>query len=614
MKTTSHNSLTRLFQVLFTLFSLCIAIPALAEEPQLSISEARPETVTAHKPVSTKNTFEFTTDNNNQNRPLPREDVIPRKTAVRTGVSPAAPTFNNTNYNTPSYGTPTYDAPTSAPLGNSKPVDPQAEISGRFSDSKMLNFLSRTNMQQLASVYIEASQMIDSRHVSPASYQQRVQGAIQDVINALQNETFLRANGANVRPDQIQTVQNELWSMVQNQPPQTANEAVGIMQFAANLVNSRLGVRREAVALEFLNGTIDSLDKYSAFLPEAAGYDAGAELELTRTAGLEENIVGVGIELQQHDLGVELVGVIENSPASELGLREGDIIIAVDGQSMAGQNLNAIADRIGGRQGSTVTVDILRDGKKYRGTMVRRAVYVGSVSGTKMVDDQNKIGYVKLKQFSESSAEDLEKALWTLHRQGMKGLILDLRGNPGGLLDESIDVANLFLPGGTIVSTKGRNTSDNTSESASYDKTWATPMVVLVDENSASASEILAAAIQENQRGVVVGRNSYGKGTVQTHFPMRTVPAILKLTTAKFYSPNGREMADSGVRPDVPVQQTSTGYRGVQNDADIQTGIQVMLQGTPSDLVARSSQNRRQTGQSLQAPSFPQLPMSIFNN
>src|SRR5690606_1014813 len=145
----------------------------------------------------------------------------------------------------------------------------------------------------------------------------------------------------------------------------------------------------------------------------------------------------------------------------------------------------------------------------------------------------------------------------------------DLRGNPGGLLDVCVDVSDMFLPRGTIVSTRGRNASDNSTEVATGPKTWSVPLVVLIDENSASASEIFAAAIQENARGVIVGRNSYGKGTVQTHFPMNTVSAILKMTTAKFYSPNGREMAGAGVTPDDPVNMPE-GSRLSNDDADVQ--------------------------------------------
>lgn len=485
--------------------------------------------------------------------PLAREDVIPIKTVAGSTTSPADLS--------------------------------QAKIGSRATDSKMQSFLSRTSLQQLVAVYREASQMIDQRHVSPPSYEERSRGAVQDVITALGNEHFLRANGVSASSQNLQSVRSQLQQLAANQPARDMNSAIALMQTTADVVNRGTGIRREAVALEFLNGTLDSLDKYSAFMPEASGSRSGAMIDLVQTAALDENLVGIGVELQGHAQGVEIVGVIENGPAAELGLQEGDIIVAIDQQNMAGKTLNEIADKISGRVGTPVTLEILRNGQKYRGTVTRRSFYVSSVTGTKMIDPATGTGYIRLKQFSESSAKDLEKALFTLHNQGMKSLVFDLRGNPGGLLDVCVQISDMFLPRGTIVSTKGRNASDNTMEVATQPKTWSVPLVVLVDDNSASASEIFAAAIQENHRGVIVGRTSYGKGTVQTHFPMNSVPAILKLTTAKFYSPNGREMAGAGVTPDVPVAVVE-GARNTNNDNDVQTARQIISNGVPGQMVA----------------------------
>ncbi|WP_437228836.1 S41 family peptidase [Planctomicrobium sp. SH661] len=499
--------------------------------------------------------------------PLAREDVIPLKTAITGGnVAPEADLS-------------------------------QAKISSRATDAKMQGFLARTSLQQLASVYRELSQMVDQRHVDPPAYETRTRNAVQGVINALNNQHFLQVNRANVSAQSIQSVQSQLMQMVQAQPARDVNGAVAMMQNTAEIVNRGTGIRREAVGLEFLNSTMDSLDKYSAFLPETAGATPGAMIDLVQTAGLDENLVGIGVELKGHAQGVELVGVIENSPAAQLGLQEGDLIVAVNGQNMAGKTLNEVADKLAGSAGTSVTLEILRNGQRFRGTATRRSFYVSSVTGTKMIDTVNGTGYIRLKQFSESSAEDLEKALFTLHNQGMKSLIFDLRGNPGGLLDECVDISDMFLPRGTIVSTKGRNASDNTVETATQPKTWSVPLVVLVDDNSASASEIFAAAIQENQRGVIVGRTSYGKGTVQTHFPMKSVSAILKLTTAKFYSPNGREMAGSGVTPDVAVAAVE-GSRISNNDNDVQTARQVFANGVPSQMVAVLS------GKAVTAPTY----------
>jgi carboxyl-terminal processing protease len=159
----------------------------------------------------------------------------------------------------------------------------------------------------------------------------------------------------------------------------------------------------------------------------------------------------------------------------------------------------------------------------------------------------------------------VDQALNSLYTGGMKSLIIDLRGNPGGLLTTCVEISDRFLACGTIVSTKGRLGGDNMLETATYAKTWNVPMVVLVDGDSASASEIFAAAIQENERGVVVGTKSYGKGSVQTHFPLNAIGGDLRLTTALFYSPTGRKMAGQGVTPDVEINDRD----GVANGDEV---------------------------------------------
>jgi carboxyl-terminal processing protease len=161
--------------------------------------------------------------------------------------------------------------------------------------------------------------------------------------------------------------------------------------------------------------------------------------------------------------------------------------------------------------------------------------------------------YLSLSRFSAGSTAELDAALESLYSRGMKSLVLDLRGNPGGLLTTCVEIADRFLPVGTIVSTRGRLPGDNMTEKATFARTWSMPLVVLIDGDSASASEIFAAAIQENRRGVVVGVKSYGKGSVQTHFPLSSMSGDLRITTALFYSPNGRKMAGAGVSPDVEV-------------------------------------------------------------
>ena len=608
MKNSIHNSIRSITHLYIALFLMTLLLlssgangaDAASVDAHVVRRQTNTQTMTAQAVTST-------VFSNDHSTPLAREDVTHLKTAVVPGRVRLSP-----SHSSPTAPRPQYQNGNSGQSGNSvlpltPPANPQVspappeesseekiqrEITSRFSDPKMLSFMSRTSMQELTSLYHEASRMIDARHVSPIGYEARVENAVRNIVAALDNATFLKATGAVSQSATIQQTQNELLQAVRYQPARSATDAVGMMQWTANLLNKRLGVRQEAVALEFFNGMVDSLDKYSAFMPVASGYSPGAGLKPVRTAGLEERIVGIGVEMESHAQGAIIVGIVDNSPASELKLQEGDLIVAVNRESVRGLDLNTLAGKLGGPSGRKITLDIDRNGQLFRGSLTRRSIYVSSVTGTKMIDVRNKVGYVRLKQFSASSRKDLEAAMWKLYRQGMKSLVLDLRGNPGGLLDQAIEVSNLYVPHGTIVSTKGRNLSDNTSETATYEKTWSTPLVVLVDDNSASASEILAAAIQENGRGVVVGRRSYGKGTVQTHFPLQTVSGQLKLTTAKFYSPQGREMAGSGVTPDIIVNQQTTGYRGTDSDSDIDAALATIAQGRPGLLAEQASQRR----------------------
>ena len=479
----------------------------------------------------------------------------------------------------------------------------QLRISSRYQDPKMLSVLSSTNMRQMSALFLEVSRTIDARHVSPTSYEVRTAAALEGLLRALENPEFLKVAGASGSDADLQQATASLTEMINQQPARSAEEAVGVMQWAADTLNQQLGIRQEIVALEFVNATLDSLDKYSSFMPNKVGNAPSAQAN-SATASLEERIVGVGIEMKTHAQGALLMGTVEGGSAAEAGLKRGDVLIRIGKRPLTGMSLNQIAELVSGPAGSTVDIQIDRAGKKYGATLERRSVYVGSVAGATLVDATRKVGYVKLKQFSESSAEDLEKAMWKLYNAGMNSLVLDLRGNPGGLLTESIEVSDLFLPSGVIVSTKGRNASDNTTETAKRAKTWNLPLVVLVDENSASASEIFAAAIQENGRGVVVGRHSYGKGTVQTHFPLTTVSGVLKLTTAKFYSPTGREMAGAGVTPDYVVKNANEETAAsLAEDHDLQTAFEALETGLPQQLAKAAGQGKKLSTKRVSAPA-----------
>lgn len=503
--------------------------------------------------------------------------VAIRPTGIAAPPATAPANFNDSGYSNNLYRPDLLHGPPTTPANPAD--DHQNKITGRYQDSRMLGFLQSTNMNQLASLFSETNQMIDARHVSPPSYEDRSRAAINGLVEALNNPAFLQVAGDR-SGGQTGALQSELTQLANN-PAHNANDSVGLMQYVAQLSSQRAGLRQEAVALEFINETIDSLDKYSGLIPAKTGAAPGASLE--------EQVVGIGVELKKHESGALINDIIPNSPASEGGLQKGDVIMGINNQNTAGMSLDQVANLIGGPSGSTVTLMLNRNGGQGSVTLRRRSVYVSSVNGAQMLS--NDVGYVRLKQFSESAKADLEKNMLTLYQQGMRSLVLDLRGNPGGLLDQAIDISDLFLPSGHIVETRGRNSEDNSDATANWDRTWSTPVVLLVDGDSASASEIFAAAIQENGRGVIVGRKTYGKGTVQTHFPLRTISGELKLTTAKFYSPTGREMAGAGVTPDYTVNVGAQPYNGpLTSDPDVTAALQLIQNGTAAQLASTAGQ------------------------
>ncbi|WP_237226699.1 S41 family peptidase [Rubinisphaera sp. JC750] len=449
-------------------------------------------------------------------------------------------------------------------------------ISYRANDAKLQTFLKTTNDSQLRSLFLEISNLVDSRHVTPNSYEDRTKHALNHIAAALENPEWLKANGVTASPETLEQARKELRDMATRYTAKSAQEAAQAMSWSMYQLAGGVGINPAAIGMEFIHGNVDSLDKYSAFNPNVQVSAPRADLKS------REELVGIGVEMKKHEEGVFVVRPVQGSPAEKAGLQRGDVINSINGQKIADMPLNDIANLISGPAGSHVLLNVQRDGGAKVINVTRGKLVLESVSEVRMIDSVNKTAYIRIDQFADQTANQLEAALWKMHREGMKSLVLDFRGNPGGLLNVCVDMVDMFLPRGTIVSTRGRNFSDNSSESAQFAKTWKVPLVVLVDENSASASEIFAAAIQENGRGVIVGRRSYGKGTVQSHLPLRTVSGNLKLTTAKFYSPNGREMAGEGVTPDVLVEKV-TEFTAV--DADIQKALDLIEQGQPQQVV-----------------------------
>ncbi|MFW6125375.1 MAG: S41 family peptidase, partial [Pirellulales bacterium] len=283
---------------------------------------------------------------------------------------------------------------------------------------------------------------------------------------------------------------------------------------------------------------------------------------------IDGNFVGLGVEIKDDGGELLVVSVLPDSPAQDAGLVAGDRIVAIAGVGTSSLGLDRAVNRLAGPAGSAVTIEVRSAGRGLRRlTLRRRPVEVHSVTESRLVDPSLGIAYIRLASFQKTTSQELDAALWRLHRKGMRGLILDMRGNPGGLLTSAVEVSDKFVQRGAIVSTRGRAAGQSWRYSAQQGKTWNVPLVVLIDGDSASASEIVAACIRDQRRGTLVGRTTYGKGSVQTIFPLQSVSTGLRLTTARFYSPSGHPLDHVGVQPDVVVEQSA--YRGAVPSAQL---------------------------------------------
>lgn len=266
----------------------------------------------------------------------------------------------------------------------------------------------------------------------------------------------------------------------------------------------------------------------------------------------EGHFVGIGAQLGVKDDKVTVVAPIEGSPAEKAGLKAGDVILKVDGKELEEVNVEKTVAMIKGEQGKPVTLTVSREGSDYIDiTIVRDVVKIISVKG-ELID--NNIGYIQIASFDEDVAKDFKEKIVELKNQGMKGMILDLRGNPGGFLNEAVKVASEFIPKGEVI-TYTIDKYDNKQESKSIGgDAEGMPLVILIDGGSASASEVVTGALRDYEVGTTIGTTSFGKGVVQQLIEFKDGNGGLKVTTSKYYTPNGENIHKVGIKPDIEVE------------------------------------------------------------
>jgi len=302
-----------------------------------------------------------------------------------------------------------------------------------------------------------------------------------------------------------------------------------------------------------INGLLQSLDPYSAYMtPESF---EGMQTETSGKFG------GLGIEVGMESGVIKVISPIDNTPASRAGLKAGDYIVKIDGAQVQGKSLMEAVDLMRGLVGSSIEITVRRRGikKALIFNITREIIQVQSVR-SELID--NNIGYIRLTSFNENSSDQIKEKIKKLNKnKNLKGYILDLRNNPGGLLSQAIKISDFFLENGEIVSTKSRNVSENRKWFAKKgDITEGKTLIVLINYGSASASEIVAGALKDHKRAIVIGENSYGKGSVQSIIPLKNRGAI-RLTISKYYLPSGKSISDIGVTPDIEIAEESEDFK-----------------------------------------------------
>ena len=319
-----------------------------------------------------------------------------------------------------------------------------------------------------------------------------------------------------------------------------------------------------------INGVLQSLDPYSAYM--------SPELFREMQTDTRGEFGGLGIEIGMEAGVVKVISPIDDTPAAKAGIKAGDYIVKIGGEQVQGKSLLEAVKLMRGPVGSSIDLTVRRKNvkKPLEFKIVRKIIEVQSVSSNTIGKEKN-LGYIRLKSFNENSDKQFLKSLKEFEKKSkIKGYVFDLRNNPGGLLTQAINITDFFLDDGEIVSTKGRKVSETRKFFARKgDEIKGKPIVVLINNGSASASEIFAGALKDHKRAIIIGENSYGKGSVQSIIPLRNGGGI-RLTISKYYLPSGKSISEVGVTPDIIIEEASDDFT-INTDKDNQLNYAIKL-------------------------------------
>ena len=442
------------------------------------------------------------------------------------------------------------------------------DISRRHAEPAFRQQLQTLSESEARRVYAEVLSRIASHHVDAPDFNRLSARGRLSIDIAIDDPAFVSLHASQATPERRNLYREQIGRLAATRPVASQADAETVAAWVARTAHSLLGIEPAVTLMEMSAAAVGGLDEYSSFLTNGQLDDLYAQIE--------GRFVGLGVELKTATDGLLVVHVIPASPAERAGIRAGDHLVGVGGRSIGGMSVEEAAQLLQGPEGSLVTLAILRAPAPARAVTVRREhVDVPSVEDVKLLDRTAGIGYFKLSSFQKTTAADVEAALRRLDASGMRSLVIDLRGNPGGLLSAAVDTADIFLDRGLVVATRGRSPEEDFNYSAGRPGTWRMPMVVMIDGDSDSSSEIFAGAIRDHGRGRIVGSRSYGKGSIQGIFPLDSAGVGMRLTTAKFFSPKGLPYSGVGVEPDLPVHTAARPVDGAAVPAAHDAALEV---------------------------------------
>jgi len=420
------------------------------------------------------------------------------------------------------------------------------DVTRRYADRSFIESVERSTPAQSIEVYQDVVSKLETYYVDSIDYYKLALYGTAFLEVALTERDFIQKHLPKTPAASIENFRRNVHRLVFGKKVGNANDLKNLALLVASEAQEQIGLMPTATIFEFISGSVGLLDPYSSILTPGEYREIMSQIE--------GNLIGLGVELWAEGNELRIVDVFKGSPAAQAGLLPGHYILEVDGQTIVSIGAKRAADMLRGPENSSVKLVISSGGDQSVAIdVVRRRVEIPSVSSAEMRNGQ--LGYIRITNFQKTTVNEVSRALFDLSSQGMKSLVIDLRRNPGGLLESAVELADYFIVRGGIVSTRGRNTSENRNYTAHAAGTWDMPLVVLIDAESASASEIFAGAIRDHDRGYIVGQISYGKGSVQGVFPSERGIGGLRLTVSRFYSPSGTAISQRGITPHVMVPE-----------------------------------------------------------